>query len=125
MDEQLTYLRVFADEAGGSHIERGLALPLTAKNFVPPAPAIGISALQEASACVFLAVPAGYFGDWHPSPKRQWLVFISGQMEFETSDGERFLGRPGSVVLLEDTNGPGHRSRVPAGEPAVMLAVQL
>jgi hypothetical protein len=63
------------------------------KDFVPPAPAIGVSALQTASACAFLSVPAGYFGDWHLSPKSQWLVFISGQMEFEASNGERFLGR--------------------------------
>lgn len=125
MDEQLAYVRLTADEVGDSHIERDLAVSLTVQNFVPPAPAISVSALQQASACAFLSVPSGYFGDWHPSPKRQWLVFISGRMEFETSDGARFLGRPGSVVLLEDTVGPGHRSWVPAGEPAVMLAVQI
>ncbi len=125
MDEQLTYVRLFADEAGNSHIERDLAVSLVAKNFAPPAPVIAVSTLQPASACAFLSVPAEYFGDWHPSPKRQWLAFISGRMEFETSDGERFIARPGSVVLLEDTRGPGHRSSVPAGEPAVMLAVQL
>jgi hypothetical protein len=95
MDQQIGYVRLFADELGASHVERDLAVRLEARDFVPPAPAIGASALQPASACAFLSVPAGYFGDWHPSPKRQWLVFISGQMEFETSDGERFHGRPG------------------------------
>lgn len=125
MDDRVSYVRLFADADGPSHIEKGLAVGLDATNFVPPAPAIGVSALQPASGCAFLSVPAGYFGDWHPSPKRQWLVFISGQMEFETSDGQRYLGRPGSVVLLEDTEGPGHRSTVPPGEPAIMLAVQL
>jgi hypothetical protein len=125
MDEQIAYVRLFADELGASHIERNLAVGLESKNFVPPAPPIGVSAVQAASACAFLSVPAGYVGDWHPSPKRQWLVFVSGQMEFETSDGERFLGRPGTVVLLEDTTVLGHRSMVRAEEPAVMLAVQL
>lgn len=125
MDQHIAYVRLFADEQGASHIERNLAVGLESKDFVPPAPPIGVSPLQVASSCSFLSVPAGYVGDWHPSPKRQWLVFISGQMEFETSDGERFLGQPGSVVLLEDTTGPGHRSTVRGEEPAVMLAVQL
>jgi hypothetical protein len=125
MAEQIGYVRLFADERGTSHIGRDLVVALEIKNFVPPAPAIGVSALQATSACAFLSVPTGYFGDWHPSPKRQWLVFISGQMEFETSDGESFLGRPGSVVLLEDATGPGHRSTVRGEAPAVMMAVQL
>ncbi len=125
MSNRLTYVRLFADTAGASHIERGLAVQMEPTNFVPPAPAILVSALQAASGCAFLSVPAGYFGDWHPSPKRQWLVFISGKMEFEACDGERFLGVPGSVVLLEDTTGAGHRSTVRGDEPAVMVAVQL
>ena len=122
--DQVSYVRLFADDDGGSRME-SLCIELKATDFAPPAPAIGVSAPQTANACAFLSVPTGYVGDWHPSPKRQWLVFISGQMEFETSDGQRFLGRPGSVVLLEDTRGPGHRSKVPADQPAVMLAVQI
>ena len=125
MNKQVSYVRLFADSDGASHIEEGLSVEMEQTNFVPPAPPIAVSALQPAVAYAFLCVPRRYFGDWHPSPKRQWLVFISGQMEFETSDGQRYLGRPGSVVLLEDTHGPGHRSTVPVTEPAVMLAVQL
>lgn len=122
--DQVSYVRLFADDDAGSRMEN-LCIELKATDFAPPAPAIGVSAPQTANACAFLSVPAGYVGDWHPSPKRQWLVFISGQMEFETSDGQRFLGRQGSVVLLEDTRGRGHRSTVSADQPAVMLAVQI
>jgi hypothetical protein len=46
-------------------------------------------------------------------------------MEFEVSDGARYLGVPGSRVLLEDTAGRGHRSRVIGVEAAVMAAEQL
>jgi len=53
------------------------------------------------------------------------VFFISGQMEFEVADGARYLGVPGSRVLLEDTIGTGHRSRVIGAEAAVMAAVQL
>jgi hypothetical protein len=86
---------------------------------------IHVSALQPATAYAFLSVPADYFGDWHPSPKRQWIFFLSGQMEFEVSNGSCYLGVPGSTVLLEDTSGRGHRSRVIGNHPAVMAIVQL
>lgn len=125
MLNQIEYVRLFADEEGSSHVDRSTALRLEAKNFAPPAPPIGVSPLQPASTCAFLSVPAGYCGDWHPSPARQWLVFISGRMEFESSDGSRFAAGPGVVVLLEDTTGVGHRSTVGTEEPATMIAVQL
>lgn len=48
--DQVSYVRLFADEDGASHIERNLAVGLKATNFVPPAPAIGVSELQPASA---------------------------------------------------------------------------
>jgi hypothetical protein len=125
MSISFAYVRLFADAEGNSHLERELALRLDSTNFVPPAPAIHVSQLQPAAAYAFLSVPAGYYGDWHPSPKRQWVFFLSGQMEFEVSDGARYLGVPGSRVLLEDTTGRGHRSRVMGAAAAVMAAVQL
>lgn len=79
MSTSITYVRMFADADGNSHLEEGLTLQLEPTNFVPPAPAIHVSALKPATAYAFLSVPVGYFGDWHPSPKRQWLFFISGQ----------------------------------------------
>ena len=125
MSTSITYVRLFADDEGNSHLEQNLTLQLEASNFVPPAPPIHLSPLKPATAYAFLSVPMGYFGDWHPSPKRQWVFFISGQMEFEVSDGTRYLGVPGSTVLLEDTTGRGHRSRVIGAQAAVMAAVQI
>ena len=71
MSASVAYVRLFADAQGNSHLEQDLALELTPTNFVPPAPSIYVSALQPATACAFLSVPEGYFGDWHPSPKRK------------------------------------------------------
>jgi hypothetical protein len=125
MSISFAYVRLFADAVGNSHLEQDVTLQLEPTNFVPPAPAIHVSQLRAAAAYAFLSVPAGYFGDWHPSPKRQWVFFLSGQMEFEVSDGARYLGVPGSRILLEDTTGRGHRSRVIGAAAAVMAAVQL
>lgn len=125
MPDNVSYVRLYADDAGHSYIESNLHVPVTQRNFVPPAPAISVSAIQQASGYAFLVVPRAYCGDWHPSPKRQWIFFLSGKMEFETSDGNRYLGQPGAAVLLEDITGQGHKSRVVGDEPAIMVAVQV
>jgi hypothetical protein len=59
-----------------------------------------------------LAGPAGWFGDWHPAPRRQFMVKLAGETEFVASDGERRRIAPGMVLVLEDTGGKGHQSRV-------------
>jgi quercetin dioxygenase-like cupin family protein len=41
------------------------------------------------------------------------MIFcLSGEIEAEVSDGEVRRFGPGAVILLEDTSGPGHITRV-------------
>jgi hypothetical protein len=44
---------------------------------------------------------------WHPDPARQFVISLSGMLEFETADGQ-FTLRPGDVLFTEDTSGAGH-----------------
>jgi hypothetical protein len=53
------------------------------------------------------------------------MFHLAGQVEGETSDGERRVIGPGTIVLLEDTTGRGHRSRVLGTEHVVIGVVQL
>lgn len=121
----IEYVRLYAEPDGQSHMQKGLKIELTSADFVPPAPPIDVSAIEPATTYGFLRVPSGYDGDWHPSPKRQWIFFLSGEMEFEVVDGQVHRAGPGSAMLLEDTTGKGHRSRVVSGTAAVLAAVQL
>jgi hypothetical protein len=50
---------------------------------------------------------------------------MQGAVEAEASDGEVRLFRPGSITLVEDTTGKGHRSRVVGDEEVVLAVVQL
>jgi hypothetical protein len=54
--------------------------------------------------------------DFYTAPTRQFAVALSGTVEYETSDGEIRRQAPGSVVLVEDTQGRGHITRFPEGE---------
>ncbi len=54
---------------------------------------------------------------WHNAPVRQYVITLSGTLEFETRLGERFTVAPGVVLLAEDTTGGGHRWRIIDDEP--------
>ena len=50
---------------------------------------------------------------------------VRGRVEATTTDGEARVFGPGVAVLLEDTNGTGHRTRVVGDEPWLALVVVL
>jgi hypothetical protein len=122
--EKVKYTRVFADSAGESHIEE-VEMALTATDFAPPAPPLNLSQFSPATRFGFINAPPGWSGDWHPAPARQMIFYLAGQTEGETSDGSRRRFGPGDIVLLEDTTGKGHRSRVVGDQEVLGVVVQL
>ncbi len=121
MSATLNYLRLYADEAGVSHFAP-VEIEVFPREFAPPAPPFSVSALAPAARYGFLHLASGWVGDLHPSPLRMWIFVLSGRMAFEAGDGEQHWLDPGSALLLEDTDGSGHRSRV-VGDGVAVLAV--
>lgn len=122
--EPLPYVRVYADSTGASHFSDG-QIELRLADYAPPAPPISISTVTPVDGVVFLSSPIGWFGDFHPAPRRQFIFFLSGELEVEVSDGERRRFGPGSVLVVEDTTGQGHVSRVVGDERAYIVAVPI
>ena len=118
------YTRVFTDEDGETHFE-DVEIELLPDDFAPPAPALNLSAFKEAKKFGFMNAPTGWFGDWHPTPKRLVFVYISGKIEAKVSDGEVRVFGPGSVTLVEDTTGKGHTSRVVGDQDVFGVVIQL
>jgi hypothetical protein len=123
MPQPVPYVRVYADQSGHTHLERS-AIALETRTFAPPAPELDVSAEQQASAFAILRLPIGWWGEWHPSPYRQWLFFLSGSAVIHTSDGSECDVGAGSVVLLEDTSGMGHQTRVTGKDEVVIASVR-
>jgi quercetin dioxygenase-like cupin family protein len=65
----------------------------------------------------FKETPAHSSDDWHPSPEPQYVITLSGVLEFTTRDGETFVVRPGDVLLSEDIVGTGHKWRLTGDQP--------
>jgi hypothetical protein len=95
----MTYTRLYADETGESHYE-DIEVELTPRDFAPPAPPLHLSPMMPATGVAFVRFPAGWDSD-------------------HRSHG------PGSVVLLEDTAGKGHRARVVGSGDVLAAVVQL
>jgi len=55
--------------------------------------------------------------DWHDAPERQYVITLSGTLEFTTRDGETFVLRPGDVLVAADSVGRGHKWRLIDDQP--------
>ena len=53
----------------------------------------------------------------HQAPARQFVITLSGTLEFKTVPGATFVIRPGDILLAEDTTGSGHSWRLTDGNP--------
>ena len=120
----MKYVHVYADQNGDSHIE-DVEVGMSLTNFAPPAPPVDVSPLMSSTKVGFLGAPAGWYGPPHPAPRRQFVFVLTGELEGAVSDGEVRRLAPGSVVLLEDTWGKGHSTRVVGNDYALLAVVQL
>jgi quercetin dioxygenase-like cupin family protein len=69
--------------------------------------------------------PKGESLDWHPAPRRQFVIILSGQLEIGLGDGTKQVFGPGDARLVEDTTGKGHTTRVLGNEPCLTATVPL
>jgi hypothetical protein len=121
---RITYTRIYADEAGCSHVGEG-SIDLGATEYVQSAPAFDLSDPLDPVTFRFATLPVGWVSDWHPAPRRQFFLQLSGVIETEMPDGQMCRTGPGSVTLIEDVGGKGHRTRVLGETPVVGGFVQL
>jgi len=106
--------RLYTGDDGQSHLEsRDLKSHPELRSLTPT---MGI---------LFTEWPSGHFIDWHPAPRRQYVITLSGQIEIGMGDGTTYRYGPGDARLVEDTSGQGHTTRVVSDEPAIIAIVPL
>ena len=70
----------------------------------------------------------GHFIDWHPAPRRQYIISLSGVVDVGLEDGSTHRFLPGDARLVEDTTGKGHTTKVPGApsdEPSITAVIPL
>ena len=66
-----------------------------------------------------------YFSSWHPEPRRQYLIIMTGQMEVTVGDGSVRVLNPGDVLFAEDLTGQGHEIRGLGDQPFLRVTIPL
>ena len=124
MAQPLIYVRIYSDPDGETHFsDETLTFKLV--DYAPPAPPMSVSKNLNAESATFISSPPGWYGHWHPAPRRQFMLCLTGELEVEVSDGEKRRFLPGSVVYIQDTSGQGHASRVVGSQRVYMVAIPL
>ena len=115
-------LHIYATPDGESHFGE-VEIATTMTPLFPNEAPFELSAYYPASSIRFVHIPAGVReAGFHIPPDRLLAIWLDGQVEFETSDGQVRRLSAGNAVLVEDTHGKGHISRHPeAGQNLIIV----
>jgi hypothetical protein len=117
------YVRLYADQDGESHFE-DLSTPLSPVDFAPPAAPLNIAQFTSAERCIWVGADGDWAGDTpHPVPQRQIFCTAYGEYEITASDGTTRSFPAGSILLLEDTTGRGHSTRITSEDGCLVFGV--
>ena len=56
-----------------------------------------------ATGIIFRETPGSYDYEWHPAPRRQYIINLDAGVSIPASDGETRIIGAGEVILVEDT----------------------
>jgi hypothetical protein len=103
--------RVFTGDDGQSHFDEiDVDLDIQAGEFS------SASRLLAGPGVMFRETSGDYSLDFHPAPRRQFIINLDGGVELEVGDGTIRRFGPGSIFLADDVTGQGHRSRAIDGQ---------
>ena len=97
--------KVYSDSKGDSHF-LDVVIPFTDAGNLG-----SVSKEIPASGIIFREVEPSYSWDFHTAPQKQYIILLDGEIEMETSLGDKRTFKAGDVLLVEDTTGKGHKTR--------------
>jgi hypothetical protein len=106
------YTRIYVDADGESRFE-DVELALDGRLEAPPAEPLPMGSLGAARGVIVVRGDRGWGGEApHPAPGRLLFAILSGTFAVTTSTGEHREFGPGAMVLVEDTSGRGHSTKL-------------
>lgn len=94
--------RIYTGDDGQSHFE-DLDVPLGPGSD-------RLSHLVPLTGVLFRHTRSGSNLDYHPAPRRQFVVTLTGRVEVGCADGASRIFGPGDIMLADDLTGQGHTS---------------
>ena len=78
---------------------------------------VSANELVASESILFKETAAHSSFNWHNDPIPQYVITLSGVLEFTTKGGETFTVHPGEVLIATDHTGTGHKWRLVNDEP--------
>ena len=104
-------VRIWTGRDGNSSFEEGVIdMPKGERGDV-------LSGTFPVTSISFRETRAGGTFEWHDAPTRQFVITLSGTLDFQTRSGTHFILRPGDILLAEDTTGSGHSWKLIDDQP--------
>ena len=63
--------------------------------------------------------------DWHPAPKRQFVIILSGALQITYPDGSKKVFGSGEARLMDNITGKGHKTIAVGGVPCITATIVL
>jgi hypothetical protein len=105
MGEMFKITRLYTNSNGDS-VFGEIEIPLRSEGEIG-----SLSEHLPVSGVIFRTTGPEYDYDFHNAPKKQYIILLDGIIEIETSTGEKRQFRGGDILLAEDIEGKGHRTR--------------
>lgn len=102
LNKMIKAYKLYTGTDGHSHVQTGT---------------VAEGLFNEASAIRFQESPPHSFLDWHNAPHDQYVITLSGILQFETRTGETFVLKPGEILVATDTTGTAHQWKLLNDEP--------
>jgi hypothetical protein len=123
---QVHYTRLFTDRSGASRFE-DLTIELQ-QGFSAPGLETSIfsAPFLAGEGSLWVGAPSTWSDErLHQAPRRMIQVTTQGEYQITTSDGVIRRFPVGAVLLVEDTWGIGHSSKITSSDDLIFLAIVL
>jgi hypothetical protein len=84
-----------------------------------------LSAWYPASGLRFRQTPEDHDREFHPGPRRQFIINLDAGARITASDGESRIIGPGEIMLVEDLTGKGHLAQAVNGQVRNTVSIAL
>ena len=115
----IKFTRIYTGDDGKTHAEEMEPSLTRTHSFTEMSEPIDNTSLH------FRRTSPEYFIDWHPAPRKQFVITLSGTSEIVIGDGSTVTLGPGHILLAEDTTGQGHISRAVGDDDRISIFLPL
>lgn len=77
-----------------------------------------------ATGFMFREFDKGKSFSWHNAPQPQYIIYLEGEVEVETSGGEKRVFKPGDILFATDLTGKGHITKTLTSGKSIVVMTQ-